>query len=83
MDFIVSSACPLDFATSDAFHSTIYVILCSDKWQFALVYLNYIVILSKISGQHIDHIYKIFLLWYNDKATLKLKKNSFLPNTID
>lgn len=53
------------------------VILSSVEWQFALVYLDDIVVLSKTFEKHIDHVRKVLLLLYNAGATLKFEERNF------
>lgn len=59
------------------------VILFCVKWQFALVYLDDVVICNKTPDQHIDHVWKVLLLQYNAGPTLKLKKCSFFTDTME
>lgn len=55
------------------------VILESVKGQFAMVYLENIVIISTMPEKHIEHVQYVFTLLQLIKVAIKLKKCSFLP----
>lgn len=69
--------------TLSIFQRTVYVILFSVEWQFALVYLDEIMIFRATPEQQFNHVRKIHLLLYNARATLMFKKCSFVTKTID
>lgn len=53
------------------------------NWQYALVYTDYTIIFSKTSDKHLQHIEKMLKLLSNTRTTIKLKKCSFISDTID
>lgn len=58
-------------------------ILWSVKGQFALAYLNNIVIFCKTLNLHIHHVCKFFLFFYNARGPLKHKKCNYFTNAIN
>lgn len=66
-----------------AFQRTMAVIITSVRWQYALVYLNDIVILSKAPQEHIVHVRKVLKLLRIAEVTLRLKECRFTFKTID
>lgn len=65
------------------FQRTMDVILSTVKWQFALVYLDDIVVFSRTPVEHIDHVRHVLTLLHDDGVILKLKKCRFFTDTID
>lgn len=65
------------------FYPTIYVILKSVIWQYTLVYLDSIVVFSKIAERHIEHILSDLTLFQRGGVTLKPKKRILFTNQID
>lgn len=53
------------------------------RWQFALVYLDVIVVFSKSSADHIKQVRRVSLLFYEAVVTLKPKRCKFFAETID
>lgn len=62
---------------------TMNLILSSVKWQFALVYLDDIVVVSKTAHQGIDLLHKVLSLLHSAGVILKPKKGKFVTGTID
>lgn len=67
----------------DIFQSTMDAILAVAKYQFALVYLDNIVLFSRISAEYIDHVRKVLTLINNAGETFKLKKYCLFTDTIN
>ena len=65
------------------FQRAIDVILSSVKWQFALVYLDDIVIFSPKPEEHIEHVKKVLMLLQDAGVTIKLRKCFFFTDNID
>lgn len=82
--YIASSPCPLVYKIPLT-HSKVLWTWPSQasKWQFAYIYLDKTVIISKTLEQHIVRVCKVFLLLFNSKATLKHKNWNIFTNTID
>lgn len=59
------------------------IILCSAKWQFALVYLDDVVIFSKSPDDHIDNVRQFLAVLKDAGATLKLRKCKYSTNCMD
>lgn len=59
------------------------MILSNFKTNFAFVLLDNIVIFSRTTKLHIDHVRKALLLIRNKRAPLRLKKGSFFIVTIN
>lgn len=61
------------------------VILSTIRWQFALVYLDDIVVFSKNPYEHIDHVKQVLTLLHDAGVgvTLKLEKCDFFKNRIN
>lgn len=59
------------------------VILSSVKWRFRPVYLEDIVVFSKVLEKYIYHDLKVLSLFSSAAATLKLKKGSFVLDVTD
>lgn len=84
MGFIALCLCRLESATHPAhFQHTIDVILSSIKWQFALNYLNDLVVFSKTLQRYITQVRKVLLLLHSAGATITVKKCYFFTDTID
>lgn len=62
--------------TMDIIHATV-------KWQFALAYLENIVIFSETPEEHIHHTQEILTLLKNAEVTLKLRKCQVFTEIID
>lgn len=69
--------------TPGTFQQAMHVILSTVKYQFALVYLDVIVIFSRTPDEHILPIHTILNLIRDSGVTLKLKKIHFFTETID
>lgn len=52
------------------------IILYFDKWQFALVYQDEIVIFSKLPDEHIDDVQLILTLLNNAEVKVMLKSSN-------
>lgn len=65
------------------FQHAMAVIFSSVSWQSALFYVDDILLFNKTLGQHIAPVFKVLILLYNARASLKLKKGSFFTNTIN
>lgn len=59
------------------------VILPTLRWQFALVYLDDSVMLSRFAQVHIGHVHNVLTIVHNAGGTLELKKCEFFTKTID
>ena len=59
------------------------VILASVKWQFALVYLDDIIIYSKSIEEHYDHLQTVLGLVHKAGISLKIHKCQFFTETVD
>lgn len=59
---------------SGTFQCRINVLPSTVKWQFALVYLGYIVIFSKFPSEHSCHARNVLLLFRNSDVTLWILK---------
>lgn len=57
------------------------VILSAVKWQFALMYLEDVVVVSRNPDEHIDHVWQVLTLFQHAAVTLKLKCESFTKCT--
>lgn len=83
-DYFASSVCRLELKMpSETFQPVMDVILATVKWQFSLVYLDYIKIFSKSPSEHLKHVHQVLQLLWDTAATLKLEKFSFFIKTID
>lgn len=58
-------------------------ILYSVKWQFALAYLDNVVIFSKTSRQIIKHVREVLQLFHRSRVSNKVEKRTFFKDTID
>lgn len=67
----------------EKFQRNIDVILSSNKWHLALVYLDDIVAFSKTPDQSFKYVQKVMLLLNSTGTTVKLKKCNTLANTND
>lgn len=61
----------------------IYVIQSAVEWQLALLYLDGIVIFSRFSCEHIEHLKRALSLLRDKGVTLKLKKCNFFSDKIE
>lgn len=59
------------------------VILSTIKWQFALVYLDDIVMFLESPSEHNEHDHHILTPLHDAGVTLKLKKCELFSNTIN
>lgn len=66
-----------------SFKRTMDVILPAVKLQLAVVYLEDIVVFSRLWTERIAHVRKVFALLDNAGVTLKLKNFRFSTNTVD
>lgn len=65
------------------FQIVIDVILATVKWQYALVYLEDVIILSDNVQKHLKHVYVVLRRFSNAGVTLKLKKCFLFTDTVD
>lgn len=63
-------------------HRATDLMLVSVQWQFALVYLDDIVIFSKSPADHIEQDRRVSRMIYEFGVSLKLKKGKFFAETI-
>lgn len=68
---------------SGMFQRAMDVLLTKIKWQFALAYLDVIVILMQIPGEHIEHVRQDLTLLNDACVRIYLKKFEFFPNCMD
>lgn len=66
-----------------AFQRAMDVVQQSVTWQFALIYLDDIVVISKSLSEHIEFFRHDLTLLLDRNVTLKLKRCKFFFNTID
>lgn len=59
------------------------VILLPVKWQFALIYLNDIIVFLRSSRDHIEHVLRVLSLLWGAGVTLILKKCNCFTRTLD
>lgn len=59
------------------------VILASVNWQFELVYLDDVIILSNSRDDLISQVRSVLMIFGNAGVTLKLRKYFFLQDRID
>ena len=59
------------------------VILAQFKWQFALVYLDDVIVYSKSIEEHFDHLDTVLKTMQEAGLTLKLHKCQFFRDTVD
>lgn len=62
---------------------TAIVLLSLDEWQFAIDFLNNVVIFSKSPDDHIDHEELLLTLLIDAVVTRKLKKSEFFTHRVD
>lgn len=55
----------------------------SHKWQFPLVHLENIFVVPRAAAEYIDHAQNVFILFPDTGTTVKLKRCSFVTETID
>lgn len=65
------------------FQRAMDVILASVEWQFAIVYIDDIIILSRLPEQHLEHTEEVLRLMKKAGMTIKLKKCHFFCESID
>lgn len=65
------------------FQRVVDIILCSERWQFALVYLDDTVVFSRALLQHINLTRTVPVLLRKTGVILKLMKCAFSTNKID
>lgn len=65
------------------FQRVIDVILSQVKWQYALVYLDDVIIFSKSVDEHFSHVSTGLQLFKSAGVSLKLKKCSLFTNKVD
>lgn len=59
------------------------VVLSSRKWQFALRYLDNVIILSTNADEHISDVCTVLSLFHKSDVTLNPKKCHFFPEKSD
>lgn len=59
------------------------VIVSSSKWEFALFYLDDVMIFSRTASEHIVHVCKAFRLLRHAGVSLKLPECSFFTDRLD
>lgn len=59
------------------------IILASAKWQFKLIDLAHVVIVSNSLDEHIDHVWQALTLLNDAGFSLKLNKCKFFKNPIE
>lgn len=59
------------------------VVLSTVKWNFAIVFLEDIIVFSKSPDEHIEQVSEIFFLLCDASVTLKLKTCRFFSDAID
>ena len=59
------------------------MILAKVKWNYALIYLDDVIVYSKAVEEHIQHVDEILTLLKNAGASLKLKKCHFFQSSVD
>lgn len=75
---------PLDLNNeSGTFQRVVDVILATDKWQYATVYLYEVIIFSKTAFEHLEHVRSVLRLLSEAGVTLKLKKCHLFTDTVD
>lgn len=65
------------------FHRERNLKLASMRWQFALVYLDDIVVFSKSLEVHTGQVRRVLRLLYKSRATLQSWKYKFFAGTTD
>lgn len=65
------------------FQRAIDIILSKVKWQYALVYLDDVIIYSKSVEDHFAHVRTVLTLLQNAGVSLKLNKCSFFTTAVD
>lgn len=75
---------PFDLKNAPSpFHRAIDVILSTIKWQFALIYLEDILILSKLVHDQHSRLCSVLGLFCDTRVLLWLKKGFFFDDKID
>lgn len=59
------------------------VILSTIRWQYALVYLDDVIVYSRSIEAHLDHVYSVLQLLKDAGVTLQLKKCQFFTDNVD
>ena len=59
------------------------IILASVKWQYALVYLDDVIVYSKSIEEHFGHLDHVLQLMHDAGLTLKLNKCEFFRSSVD
>jgi hypothetical protein len=65
------------------FQRALDMILSKVKWNYALVYLDDVIVYSKCINEHLRHLDEILSLFEGAGASLKLKKCHFFQPTVD
>ena len=65
------------------FQRAIDMILAGVKWQYALVYLDDIIVFSRTAEEHISHLDKVFTLLSEAGVTLKPSKCHLFSNEVE
>lgn len=65
------------------FQRVMNIILSSVHWQFALVYLDDVIVFSKTLDEHFDHVRTVLRLLRNAGVTIRLDKCSFFATKVE
>ena len=65
------------------FQRSIDIVLSAAKWQYAIVYLDHIIIFSKTLDEDLQHIKLVLAKLADAGFSLKLKKCYFLQSKVD
>lgn len=65
------------------FHRAADIILSECELQYALVYLDYVIVYYKSRREHLDHLRTMLTLLKEAAASLKLKKCWFFEDAVD
>ena len=65
------------------FQRAVDIILSRVKWQYALVYIDDVIIYSKTMEEHFYHVQKVLSLLRDAGVTLKLSKCNFFTGSVD
>lgn len=60
--------------TTEAFQRAMDVFLASDRRQFALLYVEDLIVFSNSPADHIEHVWRVLRLLYEAGVTIGLKK---------
>ena len=65
------------------FQRALDIILSGVRWQSCLIYLDDVIIFSRTTEEHLQHVDEILTLLRNAGVTLKLKKCEFFQPRVD